>query len=348
LPVLRGGKWGYIDLSGKIVIAPQFELAECFYEGRAAVRLNGKWGFIDPTGKLAISPEFTSVSSFSDGLAAVFIDASTPQGRVYGYIDQTGQMVIKCPAACGRSYYEGMMAEAVEVFRCVDELGRPVPKQYPCTPDAASNSRAVFVDTWGYYDKAGKLVIPGIFHSGCSRFSEGLAAVQPHGTQKMGFIDKFGAFVIRPQFDRAEAFSEGLAPVRIGDFWGFVDRLGKLVIEPQFEGVGSFSDGLATFRFRGKSGYIDQTGRIVIPPRYLETAPFSEGLAAVYGEDGKTGYIDKSGAFVVPAAFTFTAGVHDAPFSEGIALVRAETGAVYIDRTGKVIATVGEATSSPR
>jgi hypothetical protein len=43
-----------------------------------------------------------------------------------------------------------MMAEAVEIFRCVDELGRPVPKQYPCAPDAASRSHAMMVDRWGF------------------------------------------------------------------------------------------------------------------------------------------------------------------------------------------------------
>ena len=102
LPVLRTGKWGYIDLSGKSVIPPQFEVAECFYESRAAVRVNGKWGFIDPTGKLVILPEFTSTSEFSDGLAAVFIDAPTPQGRVYGYVDQTGQTDMRRSTSEGR------------------------------------------------------------------------------------------------------------------------------------------------------------------------------------------------------------------------------------------------------
>ena len=64
LPVLRAGKWGYIDHTGKITISPRFEVADFFYEGLAAVRLNEKSGFIDPSGKLVISAEFTSVSNF--------------------------------------------------------------------------------------------------------------------------------------------------------------------------------------------------------------------------------------------------------------------------------------------
>jgi len=70
-------------------------------------------------------------------------------------------------------------------------------------------------------------------------------------------------------------------------------------------------------------------------------------LAAVCGEDIKTGYIDRSGKFAVPASFS--GGVLVAgPFSEGIALVQLETGAVYIDRTGRVIARVSDASSSQR
>jgi hypothetical protein len=341
LPVQRDGKWGFLDLTGKIVIAPRFESAYCFYEGLAAVRLNGKWGFIDPTGKLVIPAEYTSLSSFSDGLASVFIDGPTPPERVYGYIDKTGQMINKCPQACGRPYYDGMMGEMIEAFRCVDEQGRRVPKEYPCTPDANSKSRPVLVDIWGYYDKTGKLAIPGPFHSGGSRFSEGLAAAQPHGTQKMGFIDKSGTFVIKPQFDRAEAFSGGLAAVRIGERWGFVDLAGKIAVEPQFDGAGTFSDGYATIYLNRQAGYIDKNGQIIILPRFAEASPFSEGLAAVCCENEKTGYIDKSGTFVIKG---LPPGLTDAgPFSEGIALVESETGLVYIDRTGKVIAAVKSA-----
>ena len=47
-------------------------------------------------------------------------------------------------------------------------------------------------------------------------------------TGNMGFIDKTGSFVINPEFDSAESFSDGLAAVRIGDYetgkWGFIAR----------------------------------------------------------------------------------------------------------------------------
>ena len=47
-------------------------------------------------------------------------------------------------------------------------------------------------------------------------------------TGKYGYIDKTGQMIITPQFDYADAFSEGLTRVGIGDAnagkWGYIYR----------------------------------------------------------------------------------------------------------------------------
>ncbi len=52
--VKTGGKWGFIDKSGKLVIPATWGEAEPFYEGLARVETGGKWGFVDKSGKLVI------------------------------------------------------------------------------------------------------------------------------------------------------------------------------------------------------------------------------------------------------------------------------------------------------
>lgn len=57
----QGGKFGYIDKTGKIVIAPQFFVAQDFAEGLAAVRVDetafSKFGYVDRAGHMVI-PSF--------------------------------------------------------------------------------------------------------------------------------------------------------------------------------------------------------------------------------------------------------------------------------------------------
>jgi len=53
-----GGKWGYIDNSGNVLLEPIFEDAKSFSNGLAAVKYNGLWGFINRGFVIAIEPQF--------------------------------------------------------------------------------------------------------------------------------------------------------------------------------------------------------------------------------------------------------------------------------------------------
>jgi hypothetical protein len=54
-PIEQDCRHGYIDKSGSVVIAPQFEECRGFGEGVAAVKSNGKWGYIDTTGAMSMA-----------------------------------------------------------------------------------------------------------------------------------------------------------------------------------------------------------------------------------------------------------------------------------------------------
>ena len=159
----------------------------------------------------------------------------------------------------------------------------------------------------GFIDRSGHIVVNPRYEDARGEFSEGLVAVSVN--KKWGYIDTTGRMVIPPQFNIAQEFSEGLAPVKIGTGcelcgkWGFINKDGKVVIEPRFEAVHDFSEGLAVFRQGAKSGFIDRTGRIVIEPKFDYVSSFSGGLAEVQLNCDAVpvcdvGYIDKSGKYV--------------------------------------------------
>ena len=86
--VERGGKRGFINKDGKVVVPIIYDYVEDFSEGYAAVGINGKYGFIDGSGKLVIPLEYDNIRGFEGKLAPV-----AKQGK-WGYIDKSGEEVI--------------------------------------------------------------------------------------------------------------------------------------------------------------------------------------------------------------------------------------------------------------
>ena len=238
--VVQDGKFGFIDKTGTMIIAPQFsgleESSRVFPEGLAAVMTGGKfghidmtkWGFIDKTGTMVIAPQFAGAYGFSEGLAVVAV--MTGGGKKGGYIDKTGQMVILPQYDGALSFKQGLAA--------VMTGGK-----------------------WGYIDKTGTMVIAPQF-SDAWGFSEGLAPVKTGG--KWGFIDKSGQMIIPPRYsERHSPFSEGLAAVKTGGKWGFIDKSGQMVIPPRYSEANSFYEGLVDVKNGRSWGYIDKTGKYV-------------------------------------------------------------------------------------
>jgi hypothetical protein len=82
-----GGKGGYIDHTGKLVIDYKFEDCGNFCEGMAKVKVNGKWGYIDKVGNLVIPAIYDEAGDFFRELAPV------KMGKDYGYITGKAKFV---------------------------------------------------------------------------------------------------------------------------------------------------------------------------------------------------------------------------------------------------------------
>ncbi|MEG2727888.1 MAG: WG repeat-containing protein [Mucinivorans sp.] len=86
--VCLGGKWGYIDLSGSVVVPFRLDDAWSFSQGRALIRYRGKYGFISTQGRRVIAARYDFARSFASSLSAVCY-----KGR-WGYIDLDGRWKI--------------------------------------------------------------------------------------------------------------------------------------------------------------------------------------------------------------------------------------------------------------
>lgn len=357
--------WGYIGETGEIAIAPRFQEAMDFHEDLAAVRPeaseangNSGWGYIDRSGSLVIPPLFDKVGEFSEGLAVVWKDGKA------GYLDTEGRTVIGPQYAHADSFREGLARVRLGdgSWTHIDRQGRP---RHPGCPAAESYSEGLAAvklsaqGGWGYMDADGRPAIPSGFDKAFP-FIEGRARVlvgtYPHG--KYGFIDKRGAFLVKPRWHEAEDFQQGIARVKfLGGDWRHLDSAGNMLIPASHRDHLLFSEGRARTLVDGKWGFVDRSYAFVIPPRYDEAGHFYLGLASMKLDAARPfddpdldmprsepiakprwGYIGPDGSIAIPPKFLMAGS-----FAEELAAVKVSaflglgTKWGYIDARGTMV-----------
>ena len=72
-----------------------------------------------------------------------------------------------------------------------------------------------------------------------------------------------GGVITAKSLEHRIDFSEGLHPVRVNGQWGYIDERAEWAIRPAWDLAGSFRDGLALVEKDGKLAYIDHAGATV-------------------------------------------------------------------------------------
>jgi hypothetical protein len=118
---------------------------------------------------------------------------------MYGFVDMNGKIIIKPEYDNIGNFSEGLVRVEKRNSGGVSKIG--------------------------FLNETGKMVIPLIYESSSSAFSEGLCWVQ-NKNGKSGYVDKFGKLVIPFQYDIAQDFKNGIAEVKKGDTWSKIDKKG--------------------------------------------------------------------------------------------------------------------------
>lgn len=160
-------------------------------------------------------------------------------------------------------------------------------------------------------------------------FSEGMAAVMTGGGY--GYINSSGEIVIKPVYVEAGDFYDGFAPVMSNGLPVYINHKGVQVIAVKMDERRYFGEGLAAVKINGKYGYLTADGKQALKPVYEYALPFNEGLAAVK-INGKYGFINKKGKIIIRPVYEKASG-----FSEGFAAVRINGAWGYINRKGAVV-----------
>ena len=318
LPVQVDGRWGYIDTSGQMVIAPKFRYAHPFSEGLAAV-YDKEWTYIDTSANRVFAlPLDPRPTEFHDGRARLCYSRDY-MPEVCVAIDQTGKTVWsgKSEQTVVGDFHGGMAPIQAGPLKLgyIDRDGKEVvpPTYFSATPFGDGAGVVGVSGGFRFIEPDGKVrfFLPAV---AARAPREGRAAFRPSLKRGWGFIAAEGGIVIEPRYQEVGDFSGGLATFRSGGHWGFLDTEGKVAIAPRFTLVQSFSEGAAAAtevgfdgycapptpepecrrEERHRWGYIDQQGKWLIKPQYDEAGPFSGGVARTKA-GGEQRFIDKRG-----------------------------------------------------
>ena len=344
------------------VIAPQYEAAEPFSEGLAAVKRDGKWGYIDTAGELVIPFRFERAYDFSEGCAVV--SPSVAERNVYTLAN--GSTIEYNYYDLGRVDAEGNYRPFVYTDPKSGEQSAVV------VPDIFLPSELVYHNGFvrvtipelggQLFDASGaSLALAGELDHVAGPMNEGLAPAEGRMEGLVGWVDESGAvahrFYMRSSGGNVDTFiaatlpfNRGIAPVwQCTTDWttgestyllGFMDRNFEWTVQPQYTAYWRsdiYTDyqifgetGLAMVAKNGRYGAINMQGETVIPFRYEILGASSEGMI-LFREGGKYGYLDAETNQVAIEAQYMNATM----FKNGLAAVWDGREAGLIDRNGR-------------
>lgn len=292
--VEEDGKYGVMDLNGKVWIEPQYpdkESAHAAYEkqkmgpafagfdktqplsdGRVAV-YKGKigrygdteennWGFADANGNVVIPGIYKRVNSFADGIARVEVDGKA------GFLDREGNEVIPVK-------YE--MLTEMRNDRIWAIVGRDTEKPTSIIFDGKGNqlnrydgellilnSRYFYAEQWTLLalslDGAGQFY--GSKGVGIIRASDGKEILPPvynyvryAGEGLTKFAKDCQCATESATFGLCTVEEMGYTATATGCKFGVVDYKGKIIFQPEFTNIGKFYRGQA-YALKGKELYL--------------------------------------------------------------------------------------------
>ena len=285
-PVKEKSRWGYMDASGKVVVAPAFDYAWDFAEGRGRIKDKGRYGFVTIDGEVIIKPSFSYADDFQGGYARVNVTDTavvdvTFDGnsliRGWTFVDPAG-VVFDQTFASVESFKDGVSTVRDE-------------------PSYDAPSRYVLV-----YD--GKLLLQDRVAQAIFVYNGGkLAPASDSETGKVGMVNEEEQWVIEATFDELAPYSEGFASARKSNQFGYINEQGNWIysyVVPVNQSFSPdrrpFSNGLAAVQVAEDAyQYIDKTGKPAFKGRFKTVSNFTaEGYAIVSTAAG-TGVIDKTG-----------------------------------------------------
>lgn len=300
--VLKDGKWGFVDTSGKLVIPLQFESPAQFRHGFATVKKEGKMGIIDKTGKLLVDFLYDYIGDYNDGL----FSARDLKSK-YGFIDSANNVIIPFEYdEVNISWFSGGIAilQKGNKYGAVDKTNKTVvPFEYDELGIIYGFDKGYVVGKKGnkiiLVDKTGQPInLPNIeLYEKIQPIENNWLVVKEKKSGKEGIIDLAGKVIIPVKYTSVSNFYKGYAIVEGDSGRYLLGEDGKTVFEQTpFLNLNVLSENLFYGNTtQNETMYLfDNTGKHVVEEGFASIIPMAENMLLVNG-NGKAWYINYKG-----------------------------------------------------
>ncbi len=224
----RGGKWGFINERGELVIPCQFPSPggsdSLPYPLHYSCGLIGvmspdttqvRFGYVNGKGEQVIAPQWSAVGDFGDGLAAV----QDPATHRWGYINTRGEQVLPARWALAGQFSQGLAA-------VLDQFG----------------GRIAFINTKGELVKELSAIYRQEEGGTLPRFTaDGICQVRGYAAADHSmpgtWVDKKGNKVAAPARELVKYSNDGKL--------GYRNSQGQIVVQARFATLGDMHNGVA-------------------------------------------------------------------------------------------------------
>jgi hypothetical protein len=303
---------GVINIEGEYVVKPFYESLSQYKEGRVVYVLNGNMGVMDEKGNVITKKPYNYISDFNDGIA--IIGVSNKEGSYgYGYIDKDGNEIVNPKFLSADEFVED---------RAIIQFEN---KEY-----GLINKDGIILITYKY-QYVGKL-------------GNGLMVFSDKSTGLLGYINKEGKEIIKPIYNEANRFKDGIAVVSFDEgLYGAIDLNGKYVYDPIYSEIHQLGEsrvalGMPLSEGNGRRSSIyaigDNIGNRLTNFNYLSVGNY-DGEVAYASDKLNTFFIDKNGN--INKNLPIVRGSGELIVKDNIIFANIDFSPYYLKKSGKVI-----------
>lgn len=335
--VAKGGKWkdgvlsnekyGLADVSGTIVVKPEYEELAMLTGGVAAARKGKKYGFISDRLQWVVPVEYEAVGSFNEqGLVWVNkgckLDGATVNGGKYGVFDSKGNNIVPVKYTTLGTFYKWKKVytnKELEKFKGnlrylhseggshhllarkdIDkELYSPLVmgdySEIYASPNANGSGNGVWTT------EGTMVVAPGAYKYAYG-LSDGMVLVQTKGGN-YNYVDvTSGRLISNRGFKDAWNFRNGVAVIQENEGHYLIDKSGEK-ITTGYDYISPARNEVHIVKKGDKYGAISSSGQPILMAEYDAVRPISEDRILVKAKNGLYGFADKTGKMVIKPTY---------------------------------------------